>query len=312
MGLRSLALAVLVCFALRSQNTPLHVTFDAASIKVVPRSQLPGPEDMMKRGGPGTGDPGRIIWNRTTLRQLLAAAWGVDQERIVGPASLNGPFQGGEWYALTATMPSDTSREAFQLMLQNLVVERFAAKLHHETRVFPGYELVVAKGGPKLKPAAVPNAPPAVYGRESQYGPDGFAVMPAGHGYRAAIRPGGVFLTYQGFSMSEFIRSQFSEWVRQVSGHTWDYIEDKTGLEGEFDFTLKFVLGDLAAAANAGPQAHAAMSSASAEGPANEPSASDGLFKAVEKQLGLQLVRSAKGFALDTIVIDHIENMPIE
>ena len=33
-------------------------------------------------------------------------------------------------------------------MLQNLLAERFGLKLHHETRVVSGYELVVGKDWP--------------------------------------------------------------------------------------------------------------------------------------------------------------------
>jgi len=38
-------------------------------------------------------------------------------------------------------------------MLQSLLVERFRLKLHRETRSVSGLVLVVAKNGPKLKPA---------------------------------------------------------------------------------------------------------------------------------------------------------------
>jgi uncharacterized protein (TIGR03435 family) len=36
-------------------------------------------------------------------------------------------------------------------MLKPLLADRFHLKLHHETQEFPVYNLVVAKGGPKLK-----------------------------------------------------------------------------------------------------------------------------------------------------------------
>jgi uncharacterized protein (TIGR03435 family) len=50
-------------------------------------------------------------------------------------------------------MPRDTTKAQFQEMLRNLLVERFHLVVHHETRTFPGYELVVDKGGLKLKEA---------------------------------------------------------------------------------------------------------------------------------------------------------------
>jgi uncharacterized protein (TIGR03435 family) len=39
-------------------------------------------------------------------------------------------------------------------MLARLLQERFGLVLHRETRTFPVYELLVAKDGPKLEPAA--------------------------------------------------------------------------------------------------------------------------------------------------------------
>ena len=43
-------------------------------------------------------------------------------------------------------------------MLQKLLTDRFHLTVHHETRDFPGYELVVAEGGTKLKEAAPEDA----------------------------------------------------------------------------------------------------------------------------------------------------------
>ena len=55
------------------------------------------------------------------------------------------------YFTITATMPPNTTTEQFQLMLQNLLAERFHLVVHHETKGFPGYELVLANGGSKLK-----------------------------------------------------------------------------------------------------------------------------------------------------------------
>ena len=45
-------------------------------------------------------------------------------------------------------------------MLQSLLAERFSLTLHHGTRQIPVYEMVVAKGGIKMKDAATDPAPP--------------------------------------------------------------------------------------------------------------------------------------------------------
>jgi uncharacterized protein (TIGR03435 family) len=50
-------------------------------------------------------------------------------------------------------MPPGTSKAQLRLMLQNLLAERFKLTVHRETRNLPAYELVIARGGPKLEPA---------------------------------------------------------------------------------------------------------------------------------------------------------------
>jgi uncharacterized protein (TIGR03435 family) len=42
--------------------------------------------------------------------------------------------------------PREATKEQFQEMLQNLLVERFHLVFHHEMLNFPGYALVVDKG----------------------------------------------------------------------------------------------------------------------------------------------------------------------
>jgi uncharacterized protein (TIGR03435 family) len=52
--------------------------------------------------------------------------------------------------ALQKLPPKEQARQR-QLMLQSLLADRFNLKVHHETKVLPVYELVVAKGGSKMK-----------------------------------------------------------------------------------------------------------------------------------------------------------------
>jgi uncharacterized protein (TIGR03435 family) len=50
-----------------------------------------------------------------------------------------------------AKIPQDAPANQLPAMLQVLLAKRFAVKLRKESRNLPGYELAVAKGGPKLK-----------------------------------------------------------------------------------------------------------------------------------------------------------------
>ncbi len=81
---------------------------------------------------------------------------------------------------------------------------------------------------------------------------------------------------------------------------------DKTGLTGKYDFTLKFDPRSFGANVVVGPQMQSDRTTASDPG-----SGLPDIFRAVERQLGLKLVR-AKGFPLDTIVIDQMEKVPTE
>ena len=104
-------------------------------------------------GGPGTSDPGRFTAPTTTMLGLLFKAYDVGQGQVLGNAVQ--PRVGANIYSVTATMPPDTTKEQFQMMLQNLLIDRFHLEAHHETRTFPAYELVVDKGGSKLKDVTV-------------------------------------------------------------------------------------------------------------------------------------------------------------
>ena len=307
MFLKVNALGVLSCLVLFAQDAPSPPTFDAASIKVIDRGKLRPVMGPRMVGGPGTSDPTRIIWNMQTLAALIATAWGVDGDQVVGPTWLR---VGGDIFELTATMPPGTKLETFRLMLQNLLIERFKIQFHHETKVFPGYDLFVAKGGPKLKPAADPDAA-EVFVYPGKLDPDGFPIVPPGRGYDAARHAGGVFMRFQGLSVPEFTRTTFTYWIRQAAGVATTRIEDKTGLQGRFDFTLKFN-ADAPADVTVGPAVRAQMEAAAASAPEGGGAAIDGIFKAVEKQLGLQLAKNAKGFPLDTIIIDRCEKRPVE
>ncbi len=54
-------------------------------------------------------------------------------------------------FDVSATVPEGTTTEQFSAMLQNLLKDRFQLSYHYETRPMQGFELVVAKNGPKLK-----------------------------------------------------------------------------------------------------------------------------------------------------------------
>ncbi|HTX33833.1 MAG TPA: TIGR03435 family protein [Bryobacteraceae bacterium] len=152
-GILSTPVALILGLSQTSAVGQSPIQFDAAAIKLDQR----GPGDRRMRGGPGTSSPGRVTWQKVWLRDLMAVAFHVDPENVSGPDWISG--NGAQLYLFTAILPPDTSRHDFELMFQRLLMEQFRIKLHHQPRLFPVYELVVATGGPRLKTSADPNAP---------------------------------------------------------------------------------------------------------------------------------------------------------
>lgn len=192
------------------------------------------------KGGTGTNDPGRVTWQKVSLRDLMSTAFHVYPRNVSGPAWISG-LGGAQLYAFTATMPADTSNRDFELMFQRFLTEQFRLKLHHEPKLFPAYDLVVAPGGARLKPSADqdnpegPNAP--MFASDVHYDAEGFLILPPGH-RTAGVVKNGLHETYQQFTMSEFAEGLVG-WLTPDGDRT-HYVNDKTGLTARYDFKLKF------------------------------------------------------------------------
>ena len=120
-------------------------TFEVASVKPAEPQTGMGIRVMM-RGGPGSADPGQITYSNVSLKNVLTIAYAVKGYQINGPKWLD-----SERFDIVAKIAKGATKEQFQLMLQNLLAERFKLTLHHETKELPMYALVVGKSGPKLK-----------------------------------------------------------------------------------------------------------------------------------------------------------------
>jgi uncharacterized protein (TIGR03435 family) len=271
--MRMLFTSLVALSALAAQNATNQPKFEVASVKVGDRSSLGrgGGRGPAGGGGPGTSDPGRFDAPVDSMKGLLMKAFGAESAQIVYPGWNNGNF-----YAVTAAMPPDTTKAQFQAMLQNLLTERFHLAVHHETRNFPAYELVVDKGGPKLKEAPPPEDAPA------PAGPQTFV------GYADV---GNVAMKYQtmgdlanelGMALrtAEMIRTQ------DLTSPT-PRVVDRTGLTGRYTFTMEF-----------------------ATDPDSPAASLPDLFAALRKQLGLRLDKTA-GVPVDVIVVDHVDKVPV-
>src|SRR5258708_16206495 len=93
--------------------------------------------------GPPSG--GRFSTRNAPLAILIREAWHLHDFQLSGPAWL-----ATERYDITAKAEGNPSGRQMLAMLQSLLLERFAMKVHHETREMPVYMLTVARGGLKM------------------------------------------------------------------------------------------------------------------------------------------------------------------
>jgi uncharacterized protein (TIGR03435 family) len=231
-------------------------------------------------------EPGRFVADNATLRFLLQEAYRVKDAQILGAPS----WIDSEHYDIEAKvddssadvqrkLTSDEQGAQLRLMLQSLLADRFKLTLHHDTRELPIYALVVAKNGPKLhESSATPDdaAPP---------GP----LTPDGPQPRHSIR----MMGRGSLSINAESLDMFADLLSHQLGRL---IVNKTGLKGNYDFTLKWTPDEGQGQMRGGPPGDA---------PPPPDASGPTIFTALQEQLGLRL-ESQKG-PVDTIVIDHVE-----
>jgi uncharacterized protein (TIGR03435 family) len=264
-------------------------TFEVASVK--PSPPVPpnggvyfGPP----RAGPGTPDPGQITWTYATLRGLLMTAYDVKEYQFSGPTWLN-----TERYDIIVKVTEGTTKEQVNVMWQNLLAERFGVMLHHESKEFQVEELVIAKGGHKLKettvdPAAELDPGPPKFDKNDQLAGPGFVttIMASGQAHTVA-------------------KAQPLSKLTAMLGNTLRRpVLDKTGLTGKYDFSIDFHIDLRGFGLPPGGPAPATppVDSVSEPGP--------DLASAVQQQLGLRLVGGKAN--LDVLVMDKAERVPTD
>ena len=168
----------------------------------------------------------------------------------------------------------ESQKAMLQGMLQAMFVERCKLTAHREVKEVGVSSLVVAKGGPKFKETNLAVDPPP--GIKLPWG----GVM--------AFDPGKGTMSFYGATMASFASMMSS------MGNGGRPIQDKTGLAGKYDITLK--LGEMMMGPQQGEQQNGPAA-------ANDPGVS--ITSLLQDQLGLKLV-SEKG-QVETLVIDHME-----
>lgn len=334
----------------RAQTPDGQPSFEVATVKAAPPpSVIKGSGDrslvmmMGSRGGPGTNDPGRYTCNNCNLQMLMVQAYGVESYQLTIPSSME-----SERFDISAKVPEGTTKDQFNVMLQNLLAERFKLKIHRETKEGQIYELTVNKGGVKMKESAPPepakdagaDAPPPgppplpFNGGKLTLDKDGFPVMPKGPGGGR----GPMTMRMNGKARMQFEQESMEEFAKVLARQLAKPVNDLTGLKAKYDFTMTWDGANLGGGLF-GPGGRGQVAFAfSTAGPGGPPpggdrpgadrggsAASDGttplsagsdgegvptLFGALQSQLGLKL--EPKKGQMELIVVDHVEKVPTE
>jgi uncharacterized protein (TIGR03435 family) len=85
------------------------------------------------------------MWN-VELRECVQWAYGI------APFQIPSEHLSADTYDILARTAAPVPAGELRVMLQELLARRFKLVFHRETRMLPAYELVIAKGGPKLPP----------------------------------------------------------------------------------------------------------------------------------------------------------------
>lgn len=218
-----------------------RLTFEVASIKRS-KSVMPGPI--------WRGSPGRWEMINGPVASLIWTAYETPVSELPGAPE----WVHNDRYDVLATHEANAGREATTQMLRSLLADRFRLAVHYEKQNRPVYALIVARPG-RMGPGLTRSTRDCA-AKDAECG------MSLGGGVlRAVGQPLGI--------------------ISSAGRPDGRVIVDKTGLPGQYDFTLHYTL-------QPGP---------------NDDTPS--IFTAVEEQLGLKLAPDTA--PLDVVVVDHIE-----
>jgi uncharacterized protein (TIGR03435 family) len=215
--------------------------------------------------------PGRFEMVNMPIRTLITSAYPADTSEFEGGPS----WLATDAYDVAAKMPEGSTRADLEPMLQTLLAERFMFKGHYETREAPIYHLVLARSdgtlGPGVTKLDVDCAARTAARARGETVPE-LPRLPNGM-LPCSMSMGGGELSSGGMTMARLAGS--------IQGSTGRVLVDKTGLTGDYAFTLRYT-------SNPGPD-----------------SAQPSIFTALQEQLGLRL-ESARG-PVRHFVVDRIE-----
>lgn len=280
-------IAILILLALIPAADGQSLSFEVVSVKKCP----PLPASFSMRigcsGGPSTNAPMRWTCENMSLSQLITNAFGLLHNQLQAPSWLDdGRIKAyAERFNINAKLPEGTTKDQFLQMQQNLLVDRFGLKFHHEQKEVEGYELVIAKNGPIIKESEPELASPdptkqagSKAGTKDKYG------FPLDKDYQS-----GQVGSEGGVVRRHWVRTKIEKVASFISDQIGKPVADSTGLKGEYALTLEWTYS---------PEAESL------------PGFPPNLFTALKEQLGLKL--QPKKVPIEILVIDHLEKNPTE
>jgi uncharacterized protein (TIGR03435 family) len=255
--------ALTACVAV-GQNGENSLRFEAADVHP---TSLTANNSQFSRGPFILG--ARYDLHSSTMVDLISKAYGVVSDKVLeGPSWLE-----YDRFDVSALMPPKTSSENAKLMLQALLADRFQLVLHKEDRPLPAYVLSAPKGKQKLKEA-------------DGSGDTGCRMtIDQARSVEGVVSNLTLVYTCRSMTMTSFAEGMTNMAIAQQYVGT-NPVQDKTGLEGKWDFTLKYNLPTAAGA----------------------PGDNITIQDAVDKQLGLKLEQQT--ISLPVLVVDKLSRAP--
>jgi uncharacterized protein (TIGR03435 family) len=250
--------------------------FEVASIKPC---KADGADGGVRTGNFNGTSPARLLANCLSVKSLIQAAYLLNADGHYNRLDLLGmPIEGMPDWAQTDRYNIEAKPEGAPAeymmkgpMLQALLEDRFQLKIRRETRQVPVFNLVVAKGGPKLQPFDGSCISVSDFAKPSPLGNPGNCSNVAG------VSGSNLTRSWRGISIDNFVAAILG---KGITGRT---VINKTGIAGLFDIHLEFTQ----------------------EQNLDKPDAGPSIFTALQEQLGLKL-EPAKGPS-DFVIVDHVE-----
>lgn len=272
-----MVITVLSITAVLGQDSTL--VFEAASIRASTRGRF----------GIDLHPSGRFTATNAPLTVLIARAYDIQDFRIIGATD----WMSSDGFDIVAMADADIHRpitaKQIDVMIRNVLAERFQLKTHIESRKMPVYRLASSRDRKGLYPQMVPSSIDcdAARAEQDRWIASGHTGAPPVYfcGTRVSLDPG------NGEATMSFGAVSLADFASRLTTTLGRVVIDETGISGRFDITLRI-----------SPESLRGYSPPPGRvSPSNFPS----ILGAVQEQLGLRMETDRR--SVDVLVIDHAE-----